>query len=146
MIKGYLIVLILVALILGLICLLYATGILKRKVLIITVENLPLGIFKDNHKKIDNEILDTHIQEVLKSDEIVTHDSQDNLEKNFSGESIELIEENNIQKKDIVYWTPHGKNYHKTNTCRTLIRSKIVNYGSIDESGKSTKCNQCYKS
>lgn len=145
MIKGYLIILLLVALILGLICLLYATGILKRRVLIITVENLPIGIFKDNHKKIDNEFSDEHIQEILKSDEIVTNDSQDDLEKDFSGESIELIEENTIQKKDIVYWTPHGKNYHKTNNCRTLIRSKIINHGSIDESGKSTRCNQCYK-
>lgn len=145
MIQNYLIILLFLALILGLIFLLYATGILKRKVLIITVENLPLGIFKDNHNKIENEILDVHIQEDLNNDEIITYDSQNNLEKDFSEESIELVEENNIQKEDIVYWTPQGKNYHETNTCKTLLRSKTILHGSVDKSGKSTKCNQCCK-
>lgn len=145
MIQNYLIILLFLALILGLIFLLYATGILKRKVLITTVENLPIGIFKDNHNKIENEISEVHIQENLNNDEIITYDSQNNLEKDFSEESIELIEENNIQKEDIVYWTPQGKNYHETNTCKTLLRSKIILNGSIDESGKSTKCNQCCK-
>lgn len=154
MIKEYLIILLLLALILGFICLLYATGILKRKVLITTVENLPIGIFKENSDQIQEESLETHIQEDSRSDdnepiecsnEIVKDNPKNDLEKDFNPESLGLIKGNNMQEKGIVYWTPQGKHYHKIQNCGALLRSKIINHGSIDQSGKSTGCNKCYK-
>lgn len=153
MIKEYLTILLLLALILGFICLLYATGILKRKVLITTVENLPLGIFKENNEQVQEETLETHILENSKSDvneliefsnENVKNKSGSDLKREFTPESLEVLIENNIQE-DIVYWTPQGKHYHKIQNCGTLLRSKVINHGSIDQSGKSTGCNKCSK-
>ena len=116
MIKEWLIILLLLTVLLGVICLLYATGILRRRVVVTIVENLPIGIFKENNVQVREETVETHIQEIKNSC---------------------------IQDEEIVYWTPHGKHYHKIHNCRTLLRSKVINSGSIDESGKLTGCNKC---
>lgn len=44
---------------------------------------------------------------------------------------------------DIVYFTPNGKSYHSTSSCSTLSRSKVINSGSIEESGKFDPCDRC---
>ena len=48
-------------------------------------------------------------------------------------ENKEIVEELSevLKEEDIVYWTPNGKTYHSSRTCRTLSRSKIINSGSI---------------
>jgi len=139
MMKEYLIILLLLTVILGLICLLYATGILKRRVLVTTIENLPIGIFKDNNTQIQEETVETYIQEDYKSNENNPMKcNNENVENDFK-------KENNIQGEDIVYWTPQGKHYHKIQNCGTLLRSKVINSGSIDNSGKLTGCHKCNK-
>ena len=125
MIRDSLTILFLLTVILGFICLLYATGILRRRIVITTIENLPLGIFKGNNVQVQQETVKTSIQENSKSDEN------------------KLIECNNIADEEIVYWTPQGQHYHKTQNCRTLLRSKVINCGSINESGKLTGCHKC---
>ena len=57
-------------------------------------------------------------------------------------ENKEIVEELSevLKEEDIVYWTPNGKTYHSSRTCRTLSRSNIINSGSIYESGKDFKC------
>lgn len=46
-------------------------------------------------------------------------------------------------KDEIVYWTPNGKSYHTTKFCRALKRSKVIESGTIEESGKSDPCDFC---
>jgi len=154
MIKEYLIILLLLTVILGFICLLYATGILKRRVLVTTIEHLPIGIFKDNNAQVQEETVERYIQENSKNDENklmecnnenVEKKSENDFKKEFSSESLEMLKENNIQGEDIVYWTPLGKHHHKTQNCGTLLRSKVINSGSIDKSGKLTGCHKCNK-
>ena len=45
---------------------------------------------------------------------------------------------------ETVYWTPKGKSYHKSKDCPTLSRSKIINSGTIEQSGKDDPCDKCY--
>jgi len=147
MIKEYLIILILLTILLGVICLLYATGILRRRVVITTIENLPIGLFKENTAQIQEERVEMDIQDNSKNNENIEND----LKKEFNSESLEILRENNIQEiknsclynEDIVYWTPLGKHYHKIQNCSTLLRSKVINSGSIDKSGKLTGCHKC---
>lgn len=44
----------------------------------------------------------------------------------------------------ILYWTPNGKSYHTTKSCRTLSRSKTILEGTLQESGKSDPCDVCH--
>lgn len=150
MIKEYLIILLLLPLILGFIYLLYSTGILRRKVLVTTIKNLPIGIFKENNAQVEEETVEMCIQEDFKSDEndlieCNTENVENDLKKEFSLQSLDTLQKNNIQSEDIVYWTPQGKHYHKIQNCGALLRSKVINSGSIDESGKLTGCNKCNK-
>ena len=43
-----------------------------------------------------------------------------------------------------VYWTPNGKSYHTTKSCSTLSRSKTINSGTIEQSGKNDPCDRCH--
>lgn len=82
-------------------------------------------------------------------------DKSDNCSENTSDILInngeEIIENKNIIEADngevkeeyIVYWTPNGKTYHMKSTCRTLARSKVINSGTVYESGKDFKCEHC---
>ena len=106
MIKEYLIILLLLTVILGFICLLYATGILKRRVLVTTIENLPIGIFKANNAQVQEETVETYIQENSKNNENtlmkcnnenIENKSETDFKKEFSSESLEMLKENNIQ-------------------------------------------------
>ena len=51
----------------------------------------------------------------------------------------------NNQDGTVVYWTPNGKSYHSTPNCSTLKRCKVINSGTIEESGKTDSCDKCYK-
>lgn len=44
-----------------------------------------------------------------------------------------------------VYWVENGKTYHTDKDCVSLKKSKDIKYGTIDESGKTTKCCNCIK-
>ena len=57
-------------------------------------------------------------------------------------ENLENFKEE-IKEKEIVYWTPRGKTYHAKSTCRTLARSKVINSGTVYESGTDFKCEHC---
>ena len=46
-------------------------------------------------------------------------------------------------KDEIVYWTPNGKSYHTTKFCRALKRSKVIESGTIEESGKNDPYDFC---
>lgn len=66
------------------------------------------------------------------------------IESEYSNVS-DLIEENDdvLKEEKIVYWTPNGKTYHSKSTCRTLTRSKVINSGTVSDSGKDFKCENC---
>lgn len=51
---------------------------------------------------------------------------------------------NEVTSSKIVYWTPNGKSYHTTKSCRTLSRSKTILEGTVQESGKSDPCDVCH--
>lgn len=154
MIKEYLIILFSPMVIIGFIFLLYATGILKRRVLVTIVENLPIDIFKENKSQIQEATVETYIQENSQSDENklmkctnenIENKSKHDLKDEFIPESLDILKETDVQAKDIVYWTPQGKYYHQTQNCVALLRSKVIHSGSVDESGKLTGCNKCNK-
>ena len=42
-----------------------------------------------------------------------------------------------------VYWTPSGSVYHKSRSCPTLSRSRVIHSGSIAQSGKPRCCKVC---
>lgn len=49
-----------------------------------------------------------------------------------------------VNKGEIVYWTPNGKSYHTSNSCPTLSKSKTILSGTQEESGKSDPCDRCH--
>ncbi len=53
-----------------------------------------------------------------------------------------------LTNSSIVYVTPSGKSYHKTKSCTTLKRSKVINAVTLSQAkaqGKSDPCNICVK-
>lgn len=75
-------------------------------------------------------------------EQVISHINSEENEEQVEAEQ-ELLHTIIEENGDIVYWTPNGKTYHKSNTCRTLARSKIINSGSIIESGKDFQCEHC---
>ncbi|WP_420840396.1 CAP domain-containing protein [Adlercreutzia agrestimuris] len=45
--------------------------------------------------------------------------------------------------QSIVYWTPNGSVYHNSKGCPALSRSKVIQSGTIAQSGKSRACKDC---
>lgn len=43
----------------------------------------------------------------------------------------------------VVYWTPNGSVWHADPGCSSLARSKVVNSGTVEQSGKSRGCKKC---
>ena len=76
-------------------------------------------------------------------DNINPDDTYGTKENNSSGDVKQPV----VDKQDgtIVYWTPNGKSYHSTPDCPTLKRSKTINSGTIEESGKIDPCDRCCK-
>ena len=96
----------------------------------------------ENVNEIDQEVEDKTSNDL----EYFTDDLFNNCEDTI--ENKDIIENNNeeveeVKEEDIVYWTPKGKTYHIKNTCRTLARSKVINSGTVYESGKDFKCEHC---
>ena len=55
---------------------------------------------------------------------------------------------NGLTNSSTVYVTPNGKSYHKTKSCTTLKRSKVINAVTLSQAkaqGKSDPCNICVK-
>lgn len=144
----------------------------RKKVVVTVVENLPLTIFKksktvndeedtkENKKdsfsvkeiKYDNDEDNSEIlSENLKKDEVKNDISEEinskNIEKSFEEVACESLNDEKANEcesdEELVYWTPKGKTYHLKNSCRTLARSKIINSGTIYESGKDFQCEHC---
>lgn len=132
--------LIMLAAIIILLYLLLRFGIIKRRVIVTIVENLPIGIFRDKNKsyEIENKV---YIKELKEDKEELKKDSNENsLEGKDHLEENEDIDKNN---NGIVYWTPNGKTYHNSKSCFALSRSKVINEGTIEESGKDSLCDFC---
>ena len=106
--------------------------------------------------EIEENIITESINEVQaiteNNSEEILNDSEDTNEdiKEIIEDVEELFEEvNNLDEirtsevEELVFWTPNGKTYHTKNTCRSLSRSKIINSGTVYESGKDFKCENC---
>lgn len=50
---------------------------------------------------------------------------------------------NEIGVPGTVYWTPNGSVWHIDPNCPSLARSKVVNSGTVEQSGKSRGCKKC---
>lgn len=73
-------------------------------------------------------------------------DTAKNTNNLASSDTSRVEESDNISdsnSSDIVYWTPNGKSYHSIKSCSTLSRSKIINSGTISQSGKNDPCDRC---
>lgn len=63
--------------------------------------------------------------------------------KEINSEINNINEVFNEKSEELVFWTPKGKTYHAKSSCRTLARSKVINSGTVYESGKDFKCEHC---
>lgn len=100
--------------------------------------------------KVDNDALEEANNDYM--EKIILEEYEENTYCEVACDRIyeENEKEDDISIKDdvkvveeLVYWTPKGKTYHVKNTCRTLSRSKVINSGSVFESGKDFKCEHC---
>ena len=93
----------------------------------------------ENINEIEERVIDEFNNSSENIDDILINDVKEFIENK------EIMEKFNEESKeeDIVYWTPKGKTYHSKNTCRTLARSKVINSGTVHESGKDFKCEHC---
>ena len=117
-------------------------------------DNLHNSILIENENDLKESQIEAQENEIKVKE--IEHD-EINVEINEKGEEktcveseesniLDLIDENNdnlLNQEEIVYWTPNGKTYHSKSTCRTLARSKIINSGTVNESGKDFKCENC---
>lgn len=143
-----------------LICIIYLFkgNFIKGEVGITVLESLPLSIFKKsnsdessyNYEKQSGTSLEADKKSNYKSIDVeVELDKEDILER----KEIDVLDEvasdiinNDVEEekeKEIVYWTPKGKTYHVKSTCRTLARSKVIHSGTVYESKKDFKCENC---
>ena len=143
-----------------LICIIYLFkgDFFRKKVVVTVVENLPLAIFRKNNRDESDYNFESQNRTSLKEDEKnnykaideeVKLDKEDILEQKETGVLDEVASDiinNDIEEEkeeEIVYWTPKGKTYHVKSTCRTLARSKVIHSGTVYESGKEFKCENC---
>lgn len=135
-----------------LICIIYLFkgDFFRKKVVVTVVENLPLAIFRKNNRDESDYNFESQNRTSLKVDEKSNYKAIDvevELDKgDILDEVASDIINNDIEEEkeeEIVYWTPKGKTYHVKNTCRTLARSKVIHSGTVYESGKEFKCENC---
>lgn len=138
---------IMLAVIIILFYLLLKFGVIKRRVIVTIVENLPIGLFRDKNKsyEIENkvyvkEINKEKIEENLNSKEENTNNENNISDKDNISKNIEDID---ISNNKTVYWTPKGKTYHTSKSCFALSRSKVILEGSAVESEKDALCDLC---
>ena len=99
--------------------------------------------FEGNLKEVSN-----NSEESIESKEIIEDTNEEIKEIDKSSEEVDEEANNlddilNLVSEELVFWTPNGKTYHTKNTCRSLSRSKIINSGTVYESGKDFKCENC---
>ena len=99
--------------------------------------------FEGNLKEVSN-----NSEESIDSKEIIEDTNEEIKEIDKSSEEVDEEANNlddilNLVSEELVFWTPNGKTYHTKNTCRSLSRSKIINSGTVYESGKDFKCENC---
>ena len=99
--------------------------------------------FEGNLKEVSN-----NSEESIESKEIIEDTNEEIKEIDKSSEEVDDEANNlddilNLVSEELVFWTPNGKTYHTKNTCRSLSRSKIINSGTVYESGKDFKCENC---
>ena len=71
---------------------------------------------------------------------------QDVIKKDEKNEQDEELKSNaDAPVSDIVYFTPNGKKYHKSQNCSTLSRSKTVDSSTVREAESKglTPCSVC---
>ena len=100
---------------------------------------ISIDIIDENQNNINEK--STYIGEI-KID--IDEKKEENIESYINAEEIEedtdiLTEETLIT----VYWTPKGKSYHMSSTCRTLSRSKVINSGTLQECDRQYACEHC---
>ena len=90
-----------------------------------------------------NKIEENLIEEFDNFSENVSDILINDVEESIENKDIIEISNEEVEDEKIVYWTPKGKTYHIKNTCRTLARSKVINSGTVYESGKDFQCDHC---
>lgn len=90
-----------------------------------------------------NKIEENLIEEFDNFSENVSDILINDVEESIENKDIIEISNEEVEDEKIVYWTPKGKTYHIKNTCRTLARSKVINSGTVYESGKDFQCEHC---
>lgn len=90
-----------------------------------------------------NKIEENLIEEFDNFSENVSDILINDVEESIENKDIIEISNKEVEDEKIVYWTPKGKTYHIKNTCRTLARSKVINSGTVYESGKDFQCEHC---
>ena len=108
----------------------------------ITEDNID-NLFENNSKEVFNDSEDR-----IEIKEIIEDTNEEIKEIDKSSEEVDEEANNlddilNLVSEELVFWTPNGKTYHTKNTCRSLSRSKIINSGTVYESGKDFKCENC---
>lgn len=93
------------------------------------------------------DIIDENKNEIEGIEEIKI-DIDEKMEENIKNyiNTEELEEGRDISTEETivtVYWTPKGKNYHMSSTCRTLARSKVINSGTLEECDRQYICEHC---
>ena len=107
------------------------------------VEKTELIESVENINEIEEKVIDEFNNSSENIDEILINDVKETIENKEIVEELNEELNEDLNEEDIVYWTPKGKTYHAKNTCRTLARSKIINSGTVYESGKDFKCEHC---
>lgn len=135
---------------------------IEQDIEVIEEENIDEDIRIDTTKDIE-EVINTNInnsfegnlkevsnnsEESIESKEIIEDTNEEIKEIDKSSEEVDEEANNlddilNLVSEELVFWTPNGKTYHTKNTCRSLSRSKIINSGTVYESGKDFKCENC---
>ena len=157
------IVIIMLAAVIIVLYLLLKFGIIKRRVIVTIVQNLPIGIFKDKNKnyEIVNKVYMKEISKNKVEDEADSKEENDKLAADSLGDhkdkssrgsiseeinisdSTDDMDHKDIINNKIVYWTPKGKTYHNSKSCFALSRSRVINEGTVEESEKSALCDLC---
>lgn len=98
-------------------------------------------------RKADKENLNRLQKAVSEAEENISYKGNNEAGQEALYEESNEVESDAVQNEadQAVYWTPSGKNYHVVRECSALARSKVVNSGTIAESGKSNACDKCLK-
>ncbi len=106
-------------------------------------ENGTVGTKKKEEKQNVIEQTETKKDSITVSNTASNGDSTS--KEDTSNKDAANVKDTTPDKGEVVYWTPSGKSYHKTEDCQALSRSKTILSGTLEESGKDDPCDHCYK-